>query len=149
MAGQRISVLFLAKACAVTWGFANKVIGEIETGQLIDPRTTVQGHKHGAGAMTLSYGDGFYLLHLRRLNNRFTLRNYVYRLATDIGTFVSRAVIGTWFLTNFPFKGIMRKLNKVPIDKFTDNNILCCAEFMYRVEQIRPWRLVFGYEKPL
>jgi hypothetical protein len=43
----------------------------------------------------------------------------------------------------------MQKLNKVPIDKFTDNNILCRAEFMYHVEQILPWCLVFGDEKPL
>jgi hypothetical protein len=43
----------------------------------------------------------------------------------------------------------MQKLKKVPIDKFTDNNILYSAEFMYHVKQILPWRLVFGDEKPL
>jgi hypothetical protein len=149
LAGQRISVLSLAKVRAVSWGFANKVIGEIESSQLINPRTTVQGRKCGAGAMTLLDGDGFYLLHLWRLNNWFTLRDYAYRLATDRGTFVSRAVIGKWFLTTFPFKGSMRKLNKVPINKFTNNNILRCAELMYPVEHIPPWRLVFGDEKPL
>jgi hypothetical protein len=62
---------------------------------------------------------------------------------------VSRGVISKWFRTTFPFKGSMRKLNKVPIDKFTDNNTLCRAEFTYCVEQIPPWRLVFGDEKPL
>jgi hypothetical protein len=149
LAGQHISVLSLAKVCAVSWGFANKVIGEIESGQLINPRMTVQGHNRGAGAMTLSDRDGFYLLHLWRLNNWFTLRNYAYCLATDRGTFVSRAVIDKWFLTTFPFKGSMQKLNKVPIDKFTNDNILHCAEFMYCVEQIPPWHLVFGDEKPL
>jgi hypothetical protein len=110
---------------------------------------TVQGPKGSAGAMTLSNGDSFYLLNLWQLNNRFTLCDYAYCLATDRGTFVSRAVIGKWFLTTFPFKGSMRKLNKVPINKFTDNNILHCAEFMYCVEQIPPWCLVFGDEKPL
>jgi hypothetical protein len=110
---------------------------------------TVQGHKHGAGAMTLLDGDGFYLLHLQHLNNHFTLHNYAYCLAIDRGTFVSRAVIGKWFLTTFPFKGSMRKLTKVPIDKFTNNNIVRWAELMYCVEQIPPWHLVFGDEKQL
>jgi hypothetical protein len=62
---------------------------------------------------------------------------------------VSKGVIGKWFLTTFPSKGSMQKLNKVPINKFTDNNILCRAEFMCCVEQIPPWCLVFGDEKPL
>ena len=30
LAGQRISVLSLANVCAVSWKFANKVVGEIE-----------------------------------------------------------------------------------------------------------------------
>ena len=94
LAGQSISVLSLAKACAVSWGFANKVVGEIENGQLIDP---VQGRKRGNGAMTLTDGDGFYLLHLRKLNNRFTLRDYAYCLAIDRGTIVSKTVICRWF----------------------------------------------------
>jgi hypothetical protein len=149
LAGQCISVLSLAKACAVSWGFAIKVIGDIESGQSINPRMTVQGGKRGAGAMTLSDGDGFYLLHLWRLNNWFTLRDYAYCLATDRGTFVSRVVIGKWFLPTFPFKGSMRKLNKVPINKYPNNNILHCAELMYCVKQIPPWHIVFGDEKPL
>ncbi len=69
MAGQSISVLSLAKACIVSCFFANKVVGEIENGQLIDPRTSVQGRKRGNGAMALTDEDGFYLLHLWKLNN--------------------------------------------------------------------------------
>jgi transposase len=149
LAGQSISVMSLAKACFVSWGFASKVVGEIENGQLIDPRTSVQGRKRGNGAITLTDGDGFYLLHLRKLNNRFTLRDYAHRLAIDRGTYVSKTVICKWFRTTFTFKGSMRKLNKVPIDKFTDNNVLRWAEFNYRVGQVPPWRLVFGDEKPL
>ncbi len=30
--GQRISVLSLANACAISWGFANKQVGKIESG---------------------------------------------------------------------------------------------------------------------
>ena len=149
LAGQRISVQSLANVCAVSWGFANKVVGEIESGQLVDPKMKVQGRTHGAGALKLSFEDGFYLLHLRKLNNRFTLKDYAARLAADRGTFVSRQVISRWFRTTFPFKGSMRKLNRIPIDKFTDNNLLRWAEYMYRVEQVPQWRLVFGDEKSL
>ncbi len=62
---------------------------------------------------------------------------------------MSRSGICKWFRTAFPFKGSMWKLNKVPMDKFTDNNFLCWAEFMWRVKQIPTCRLVFGDEKPL
>jgi hypothetical protein len=50
LVGQCISVQSLANACAVSWGFADKVIGEIESGQLVGPKMKVQGHTHGAGA---------------------------------------------------------------------------------------------------
>ncbi len=109
----------------------------------------VQGRKHGDGALTLLDEDGSYLLHLQKLNNRFTLRDYAHRLAADRGTFVSNLVIGKWFLATFPFKGRLKKLNQIPINKFTDNNILQWAEFIYRVGQIPPWCIVFGDEKPL
>ena len=62
---------------------------------------------------------------------------------------MSRAVITKLFHTTLPFKGSKQKLDKVPIDKFTDNKILRRSEFMYHVEQIPLWRLVFGDEKPL
>ncbi len=47
---KQISVLSLAKACAISWNFAKKVVGEIENGQLIDPRTKVQEHTQGKDA---------------------------------------------------------------------------------------------------
>jgi hypothetical protein len=69
LAGQRISVLSLANACAVSWGFANKVVREIESGQLINPKMKIQGRTHDACALTLLDADSFYLLHLQNLNN--------------------------------------------------------------------------------
>ena len=35
---------------AVSWRFANKVVGEIESGQLVNPKMKVQGRTHSAGA---------------------------------------------------------------------------------------------------
>ncbi len=139
----------MAKACAIIWIFAKKVVGGIESGQLIDPRTKVQGRTHGKGALVLLDSDGFYLLHIFTLNNQYTLRDHAYQLAIDRDAFVSRAVFCKWFRTTFPFKGSMWKHNKVPIDKFTDNNILRRAEFMYHIELIPPWHLVFRDVKPL
>ena len=139
LAGQHISVQSLAKTPSVSWGFANKVVGEIESGLLIDPSTKAQGRICGDGALALTDEDGFYLLHLWKLNNPFTLQDYAIHLAANRGTFVSRAAIGKWSHTTFPFKGSMRKLNRIPNDKFTDNNILCWAEYVYRVQQVPPW----------
>jgi hypothetical protein len=78
LAGQRMSVLVLAKVCAISWNFAKKDVGEIESGQLINPRKKVQGRTQGKGALTLLDGDSFYLLHLQTLNNGCTLWDYVY-----------------------------------------------------------------------
>ena len=63
-AGQHVSVLSLANAYAVSWKFANKVVGEIQSGKLIDPGMKVQGRKHSDSALTLLDGGGFYLFHL-------------------------------------------------------------------------------------
>ena len=57
LAGQHVSNLSLANACAVSWKFANKVVGEIQSGKLIDPTMKVQGRKHGDGALTLLLED--------------------------------------------------------------------------------------------
>ncbi len=69
LAGQQISVLSLAKVCAISWNFGEKVVGEITSGQLINPSTKVQGRTHGKGASALADSDGFYLFHLWTLNN--------------------------------------------------------------------------------
>jgi hypothetical protein len=75
LAGQHMSVLSLATACAISWNFAKRVVGEIESGQLIYCKTKVQGRTHSYGALMLLDGDGFYLLHLWTLNNQYTLWN--------------------------------------------------------------------------
>jgi hypothetical protein len=62
---------------------------------------------------------------------------------------VSCPVICRWFRTAFPFKGGMRKLNKVPIDKFTNDNTRRRMEYLLRVSQVPAERIVFGDEKPL
>ena len=147
--GGKVSLRALAAAAQCSTKIAKKVIDQIEEGHLIDPATQELTRARGAGAMTLSWDDGLYLLHLRMINNRFTLRDYVSYLAEERGTFVSCSTVCRWFRTAHHFKGGMRKLNKVPIDKFTDNNTLRRMEYLLRVYQIPTNRFVFGDEKSL
>jgi len=37
----------------------------------------------------------------------------------------------------------------VPIDKFSKDNIINRMEFLLRISQVHPWRMVFGDKKPL
>jgi hypothetical protein len=57
LVGKRISVLSLASACAVSLWFTNIVVGEIESGLLIDPVTKTQGWICSDGALTLMDRD--------------------------------------------------------------------------------------------
>lgn len=57
--------------------------------------------------------------------------------------------ISQWFCTAFPLRGSMKKLNKIPIDKFTGDIIICRTEFIFRFDQVPPWSLVFGDKTPL
>jgi hypothetical protein len=138
VAGGRISVNALAAASKCSWNFANKVVGDIQSGQLVDPRTVVSNQARGVGVLSLSDDDCLYLLALQRFNNRHTLRDYAYRLAMDKGTIVSKTVISDWFLKALPFRGSLRKLNKVPIDKFTNENVINRMEYLYRISQVHP-----------
>jgi hypothetical protein len=147
--GGRISVNELAAASKCSWKFANKVVREIQSGQLVDPRSVVSDQARGVGVLSLSDDDCLYLLALRRFNNRFTLRDYVLRLAMDKGTIVSKTVVSDWFLKTLPFRGSLRKLNKVPIDKFTNKNVINRMEYSYQIILVHPWRMVFGDKKPL
>jgi len=147
--GEEVSLRALAKAAQCSTKFARKVIDQIEEGHLIDPATQELTRARGAGAMTLTDDDGLYLLHLRMINNRFTLRDYTHYLAEERGTFVSCSTVCRWFRTAHLFKGGMRKLNKVPIDKYTDNNTLRRMEYLLRAFQVPTNRFVFGDEKPV
>ena len=147
--GDKVSLRSLGREAQCSTTFAKKVIEQIENGELIDPATQILTRARGAGVMTLSYDDGLYLLFLRSVNNCLKLREYTFRLAMDRGTIVSYSVVSRWFTTAFPFKGGMRKLNKDPIDKFTDNNTLRRMVYLLRASQVPTDRFVFGDEKPL
>jgi hypothetical protein len=147
--GEEVSLRALAAAAQCSTTFAKKVKDQIGNGDLIDPATQILTRARGSGALTLSDDDGLYLLSLRRINNRLTLRDYTYHLAMDRGTVVSCSVVCRWFRTAFPFKGGLWKLNKVPIDKFTNDNTLRRMEYLLRVSQVPAERIVFGDEKPM
>ena len=79
---------------------------------------------HGAGVIAISNEHGMYLLAIRQQNNKRTLRDYCIRLIEDRGVFVLPSVICKWFLHLFPFRGSLGKLNQVPLDNFSPENIL-------------------------
>ena len=84
--GERVSVNALAAASKCSWHFANKVVRDIQSGQLVNPRTVVSNWAHGVGGLSLSEDYCLYFLALRRFNTLFTLRDYVCPLAMDKGT---------------------------------------------------------------
>lgn len=145
------SVNAVAKEAKVSRKFATKVIGEIHAGCLIDPRTVVKQPpaRRGAGAKTISDEDGLILLALRAENNRRTLASYSLGLYNATGNYVSKSVICKWFLTQHTFKGGLRVLDKVPIDKYSPDNYLRLMEYLDLIVQIDPMRLKFCDEKHL
>jgi hypothetical protein len=56
---------------------------------------------------------------MQRENNQLTLGSYSIRLCNATGKYVSRSVICKWFLTKHAFKGALRILDQVPIDKYS------------------------------
>jgi hypothetical protein len=67
----------------------------------------------------------------------------------DQGVFVSPSVFCKWFNHMFLCKGNLGKLNQVPIDKFTPENIVKTVEYWDFITQVDPFWLKFGDEKPL
>jgi hypothetical protein len=93
----------------------------------------------GAGVMSISDEDGMYLLALCQQSNKRTLRDYCIRLIEDRGVFVSPSVICKWFLSSFPFRRSLSKLNQVRLDKFSPENILCAMEHWEFIRQVDPY----------
>ena len=108
----------LSRAARVGKTFVTKVISEVESGALIDPRLQVGYCAWGAGSLTISYEDGLFLLALRAKNNQTKLKVYCRCLYSATGKLVSQNSICQWFLTAMPFKGGLHIVNQVPIDKY-------------------------------
>jgi len=57
------------------------------------------------------------LLRMRSENNQRSLQDYRLGLYKETGKWLSRSVICQWFLRAHEFRGSVRKLTQVPIDK--------------------------------
>ena len=144
-----VSISAVSLAASVSRKFIKKVVGEVESGSLVDPRLQVNYRARGAGSMTISYEDGLLLLAQRAKCNQTTLKEYSRCLYLATGRFVSKNTICQWFLTTMPFKGGLRVVNQVPIDKYKPDNILRLLEFIDKIYRINPYRLKFCDEKHL
>lgn len=135
------SINAIAKEAGVSWNFATKVIDKIQAGCLIDPKQVFRqlNERSGAGAKTISHDDGLLLLAMHAENNCRTLANYRMSLYQATGNLVSKSVICKWFLTKHTFKGGLRVLDKVPIDKYSPDNCLCLMEYLDLIVQIDPF----------
>jgi hypothetical protein len=145
-----VSIREVERLGKCSWHFAKKVADEIENdGHLVDPRLNPQQRHRENGVFTILEEDGLLLLALRKEYNWWTLRDYCIRLITDHGVFVSPSVICKWFNHSFSCKGNVGKLNQVPMDKFTPENVLRRIKHWDFIARIDPFRLKFGDEKPL
>jgi hypothetical protein len=145
------NVLIRAVSLAASVGknFAMKVVSKVESGALINPHLQVRYCARGAGSLTISYKDGLLLLALRAKNNQMALIAYSRCLYLASSKFISRNTICQWFLTAMPFKGGLRIVNQVPMDKYKPENILRLLEFMDKILWINPYRLKFCDKKHL
>jgi hypothetical protein len=136
-----VSIRAVSLAASVGKNFATKVVSEVKSGALINPHLQVRYCARGAGSLTILYKDGLLLLALWAKNNQTTLKAYSRCLYLATGKFVSRNTICQWFLTAMPFKGGLRIVNQVPIDKYKPKNILRLLKFMDKILRINPYRL--------
>jgi len=112
------SIKALAKAAKVSWNFASKVVDELlKEGQIIDPKSLVKDIPRGKGSKSITDEDGVILLRMRSENNQRSLQDYRLGLYKETGKWLSRSVICQWFLRAHEFRGSVRKLTQVPIDK--------------------------------
>ena len=125
-----VSIRALSRAARVGKTFVTKVICEVKSGALINPLLQVIYCAQGAGSLTISYEDGMFLLALRAKNNQTMLKAYCRCLYSATGKLVLQNTICQWFLTAMPFKGCLRIVNQVPIDKYKSKKILWLLEFM-------------------
>ena len=87
------------------------------------------------------------LLELLEQNPFHTRQNYVHCLWEITGTQVSGLIISWFFLKGFPIKGLLRKPDLVPCNKFKPENVkrhFECVDFTSRVD---PKKLKFDDEK--
>ena len=103
------------------------MLRERDSGELVDLKLKIVERACGDSVKSISDEDGMCLLALRMDNNKGTLCEYSIRLIEDRGVFVLPLIICKWFLNSLVFRGSLGKLNQVPLDKFSPENILCAG----------------------
>ena len=111
-------------------------------GGVIDPEDLKQARKDamdgfvGVGCRRFTAIHEYYLLSLHASNPARTLSNYVRELYLAFGIAVSKSLVSKWYKKRFLFKGNLRKVNKIPIDKFKPANMNKYFQFITTREQI-------------
>ena len=143
------SIRALAKSAKVSRIFATKVVDELKEGQIIDPKSLVKDIPRGKGSKSITDEDGVILLRMRSENNQRSLQDYRLGLHKETGKWLSRSVICQWFLQAHEFRGSVRKLSQVPIDKLKPDNILRAVEYATIIDKLPIDSIKFIDEKHL
>jgi hypothetical protein len=105
------------------------------TGSLTDPElTNSQNMRDREKEYYLDPMEELFLLALRSKKPACPNREYVAHLATYYGTVVSTTFISEWFKTRFNHKGSFRKPNRVPLDKFWQENVIRSIEYKLKCQ---------------
>jgi transposase len=145
-----VSSRFLAKEAKCGRSTAQKIIKELESHDaVLDPSERQLTREKGIGGRSLTLPDKILLLELRAEIPGRSLPDYQQRLLATTGTVVSTTTISDWFLYSNPYRGSIRKANKVPFAKFAAKNIRKFERYEQIVGGIYPWKIKFCDEKSL
>ena len=92
----------------------------------------------GVGSLCLCSKDVDVILYLHHLNPARSNNSYVANLFRLTGAIVSSTFISEFFKNIGPFKGNLRSMNKVPVEKYRLNNILTYNDYLHYISNIPP-----------
>ena len=128
----------VARMAQVSRYYAGQVIEELlETGTLLDPEIIKKARLADRPQIYhLSIEEEMFLLALRTEQPSRPNVSYVIELLNHYGTCVTAQFIGKWFAKRFDYRGVFKKPNLVPLDKFKPENFLRYQEWRLLLAQL-------------
>jgi hypothetical protein len=152
---DHVTPTMLSNQERVSRNFARKIIGEVRQHRgVVDPKSIrqngrTQNRPVGFGSETLSEEDKVIIKMLRQINSQRTLKSYRWELCQMTGHDISESTICRWFLYEGNFKASLVKTDKVPVDKFTDENFSRTLNYISLISGMDSQRVKFADEKHL
>ena len=148
-AGKMPSVKEVAQESSVSPFFARKIINEIKTlGDVVDPKIVASyfQKKRGRG-MKLNLEERKFLLQLRKERPERPNYSYTQHMNDRFGKKVCSKTITNFFKSKkeFVFEGSFCVPNKVPLDKYTNRNIIKIYEYQQTMTVLRSFVKKFNF----